>query len=127
MPSTLRWRPRPCSIVVEPMNTGLAGDLFAVIYVAKENKLYTLNASGMAASGRHARPFQRARLSRRRREFRARLRHAELRHLAGYSAGRCLGLGGGAQALREAEFRGGADARHRLRRERLPNLAAHRS
>src|SRR5580704_18545213 len=51
MPSTLRWRPRPCSIVVEPMNTGLAGDLFAVIYVAKENKLYTLNASGMAASG----------------------------------------------------------------------------
>ena len=37
--------------VVEPMNTGLAGDLFAVIYVAKENKLYTLNASGMAASG----------------------------------------------------------------------------
>jgi len=37
--------------VVEPMNTGVAGDLFAVIYIAKENKLYTLNASGMAASG----------------------------------------------------------------------------
>jgi gamma-glutamyltranspeptidase/glutathione hydrolase len=37
--------------VVEPMNTGLAGDLFAIIYVAKEKKLYTLNASGMAASG----------------------------------------------------------------------------
>ncbi|SED89973.1 gamma-glutamyltranspeptidase / glutathione hydrolase [Rhizobiales bacterium GAS191] len=37
--------------VVEPMNTGLAGDLFAIIYIAKENKLYTLNASGMAPTG----------------------------------------------------------------------------
>jgi gamma-glutamyltranspeptidase/glutathione hydrolase len=37
--------------VVEPMNTGMAGDLFAIIYVAKENKLHVLNASGMAPSG----------------------------------------------------------------------------
>jgi gamma-glutamyltranspeptidase/glutathione hydrolase len=37
--------------VVEPMNTGVAGDLFAVIYVAKEKKLHVLNASGMAPSG----------------------------------------------------------------------------
>jgi gamma-glutamyltranspeptidase/glutathione hydrolase len=37
--------------VVEPMMTGVAGDLFAVIYVAKEKKLYVLNASGMAPSG----------------------------------------------------------------------------
>ena len=37
--------------VVEPMNTGLAGDLLAVIYVAKENKIYSLNASGMGAGG----------------------------------------------------------------------------
>ena len=37
--------------VAEPMNVGAGGDLFAVIYVAKENKLYTLNASGKAASG----------------------------------------------------------------------------
>src|ERR1700742_1739670 len=35
--------------LVEPMNVGVAGDLFAIIYVAKENKLYTLNASGKAA------------------------------------------------------------------------------
>src|SRR4029079_4011354 len=33
--------------VMEPMNVGPAGDLFAIIYVAKENKLYALNASGM--------------------------------------------------------------------------------
>jgi gamma-glutamyltranspeptidase / glutathione hydrolase len=37
--------------LVEPMMTGVAGDLFAVIYVAKEKKLYVLNASGMAPSG----------------------------------------------------------------------------
>jgi gamma-glutamyltranspeptidase/glutathione hydrolase len=37
--------------LVEPMNTGLAGDLFAIVYVAKDKKLYTLNASGMAPSG----------------------------------------------------------------------------
>ena len=37
--------------LMEPMNVGPAGDLFAVIYVAKENKLYALNASGMAPTG----------------------------------------------------------------------------
>src|SRR5713101_2417881 len=37
--------------VVEPMSTGVAGDLFAIIYVAKERKLYVLNASGMAPTG----------------------------------------------------------------------------
>jgi len=31
--------------------TGLAGDLFAVIYVAKENRVYALDASGKAPSG----------------------------------------------------------------------------
>ena len=37
--------------VVEPMNVGLAGDLFAIIYTAKDHKFHVLNASGMAASG----------------------------------------------------------------------------
>ena len=37
--------------LVEPMNVGPAADLFALIYVAKEGKLYTLNASGKAPSG----------------------------------------------------------------------------
>jgi gamma-glutamyltranspeptidase/glutathione hydrolase len=37
--------------LVEPMMTGIAGDLFALIYVAKEKKLYVLNASGKAPSG----------------------------------------------------------------------------
>jgi gamma-glutamyltranspeptidase / glutathione hydrolase len=37
--------------LVEPMSVGPAGDLFAIIYIAKENKLYTLNASGKAPNG----------------------------------------------------------------------------
>ncbi len=37
--------------VVEPMNVGIAGDLFAIIYIAKENRIYVLNASGMAPTG----------------------------------------------------------------------------
>ena len=37
--------------VVEPMSTGIGGDFFAIVYIAKENKLYALNASGMAPSG----------------------------------------------------------------------------
>jgi len=37
--------------LVEPMNVGLGGDLFAIVYIAREHKLYTLNASGKAPSG----------------------------------------------------------------------------
>jgi gamma-glutamyltranspeptidase / glutathione hydrolase len=37
--------------LVEPSSTGIAADMFAVIYIAKEHKVYTLNASGMAPSG----------------------------------------------------------------------------
>jgi gamma-glutamyltranspeptidase / glutathione hydrolase len=37
--------------LVEPMNVGAGGDLFTIIYIARENKLYTLNASGKAPTG----------------------------------------------------------------------------
>jgi len=37
--------------VVYPANTGIGGDLFAMIYVAKEKKVYQLNASGIMPSG----------------------------------------------------------------------------
>jgi gamma-glutamyltranspeptidase / glutathione hydrolase len=37
--------------VTEPMMVGIGGDLFVIIYVAKEHKVYVLNASGMAATG----------------------------------------------------------------------------
>src|SRR6185437_8183311 len=37
--------------VVEPMMVGMAGDVFAIVYIAKEHKFYVLNASGKAPSG----------------------------------------------------------------------------
>jgi gamma-glutamyltranspeptidase/glutathione hydrolase len=37
--------------VVEPMMEGVGGDLFAVIYMAKEGKVYVLNSSGTAPTG----------------------------------------------------------------------------
>jgi gamma-glutamyltranspeptidase/glutathione hydrolase len=37
--------------VVEPMMNGIGGDLFAIIYDAKANKIYGLNASGWAPRG----------------------------------------------------------------------------
>jgi gamma-glutamyltranspeptidase/glutathione hydrolase len=37
--------------VVEPSSVGIASDLFAIVYVAKENKIYVLNASGLAPTG----------------------------------------------------------------------------
>ncbi|MDB5452212.1 MAG: ywrD 1 [Caulobacteraceae bacterium] len=37
--------------VVEPMNVGMGGDLFAIVYSARDRKLYALNASGQAPSG----------------------------------------------------------------------------
>jgi gamma-glutamyltranspeptidase/glutathione hydrolase len=43
--------------LMEPMMTGMGGDLFAVMYIAKEHKLYALNASGMAPSGATIRRF----------------------------------------------------------------------
>jgi gamma-glutamyltranspeptidase / glutathione hydrolase len=37
--------------ITEPMMVGIASDLFAVIYSAKDNKVYVLNASGTAPTG----------------------------------------------------------------------------
>jgi gamma-glutamyltranspeptidase/glutathione hydrolase len=37
--------------VVEPMMNGIGGDLFAIVYDAKANKLYGLNAGGWAPKG----------------------------------------------------------------------------
>src|SRR5215469_5907099 len=37
--------------VTEPMNAGIGGDLFAIVYVAKEGRVHVLDASGTAPSG----------------------------------------------------------------------------
>jgi len=45
--------------VVEPMSTGLGGDAFALVYWAKEGKVYALNASGRAPYAATLEAFQR--------------------------------------------------------------------
>ena len=93
--------------LVEPMNIGIAGDLFAIIYVAKENKLYVLERERHGAdAARRVDALQRARLSLRSDELGTGLRHAERRHSVRDGAGHGLGLGGGAQALRQADVQG---------------------
>ncbi|HEY9180834.1 MAG TPA: gamma-glutamyltransferase family protein [Candidatus Baltobacteraceae bacterium] len=37
--------------VVEPMMVGMGGDMFAIVYIAKDRTYYVLNASGTAPSG----------------------------------------------------------------------------
>ncbi|MGZ5003987.1 MAG: gamma-glutamyltransferase, partial [Chthoniobacterales bacterium] len=37
--------------LMEPISNGIGGDLFAIVYSAKENKLYGLNASGRSPLG----------------------------------------------------------------------------
>jgi gamma-glutamyltranspeptidase/glutathione hydrolase len=37
--------------IVEPMMVGVASDVFAVIYIARDHRVYVLNASGTAPSG----------------------------------------------------------------------------
>lgn len=37
--------------VVEPMMVGMGGDVFAIIYIAKDHRYYVLNASGKAPTG----------------------------------------------------------------------------
>ena len=49
--------------VVEPMSTGLGGDAFALLYWAKERRVYALNASGRAPAAATLEEFQRRGLS----------------------------------------------------------------
>src|SRR4051812_29796978 len=37
--------------LMEPVSNGVGGDLFAIVYSAKENKLYGLNGSGRSPLG----------------------------------------------------------------------------
>src|SRR5258708_16372580 len=44
--------------LMEPTSNGIGGDLFAIVYIAKEDKLYGLNSSGWSPKGMTAQVLQ---------------------------------------------------------------------
>ena len=47
----LRSLRMPTLGLMEPVSNGIGGDLFAIVYSAKENKLYGINGSGRSPLG----------------------------------------------------------------------------
>jgi gamma-glutamyltranspeptidase/glutathione hydrolase len=45
--------------LTEPMNVGIAADLYAIIYIAKENKVYQLKSGGTAPTGASVEAYNR--------------------------------------------------------------------
>ena len=113
--------------VVEPMNVGPAGDMFAIVYIAKENKLYALNASGKAPSGATVARMKKLGYVWNREQLGSRLGHARRRHSRGHRARCRVGLGRSAASLRFADVQGNAAAGDRLCRARLSDFRAHRA
>ncbi len=113
--------------VVEPMNVGIGGDLFAIIYIAKEHKIYVLNASGMAPTGATVERFNKLGYRMESEKLGAGVGHAGRRNLAGHGARRGVGLASGAQALRQKDLQGGTGACGRIRARRFSGVRAHRT
>ena len=111
--------------VVEPMNVGPAGDLFAIIYIAKENKLYSLNASGKAPSGATVARMKKLGYVWDAKNWGPGSGMPEGGILAVTVPGR-VGLGRSAAPLRLAHVQGDAAAGDRLCRAGLSDFRAHR-
>ena len=96
--------------LIEPMNVGMGGDLFAIIYTAKDHKLHVLNASGMAPSGETVAFMNSQGLSRRSRQLGPGFGHAACRRADRDGAGRGMGLAGSAGQVRHHDIQTGAGA-----------------
>ena len=76
--------------VIEPSMNGVGGDLFMIYWDNKAKKLYALNASGWSPAGWTPETFKAKNVTR------------LTRHLVGDGAGSGGGMGGDAQAFRQA-------------------------
>jgi gamma-glutamyltranspeptidase/glutathione hydrolase len=109
--------------VTEPMMVGMGGDLFAVIYIAKEKKIYVLNASGVAPTGATVEHYNQLGYAWNSKNF----WHAGARYSHRHGAGCRLGMGVRTQALRQTDIQRSAGARGAIRAERLSDFGTHRT
>ena len=112
--------------IVEPMMVGVASDLFAVIYVAKEGKVYVLNASGTAPTGATLERLNKLGYRADPKNWGPSSGHADVRDPPRYGSRHRLGMAGRAPALRHAHLQGRARTRCAVRAERLSGLRADR-
>ena len=99
--------------LMEPVSNGVGGDLFAIVYIAKENKLYGINGSGRSAARAFLRPDEGGVGETAPRD------HPTHRHAAHFRAGRGRCLAAVARPLRQAHAGGRSLRRHPLRRGRF--------
>ena len=96
--------------LMEPAMNGIGGDLFAIVYDAKADRLYGMNASGWSPSGLTPELLKGKGQTR-----------VRPRHLLGDGPGRRRRLGTDAGTVRQAADGRSAGASHPLRRGRLPD------
>ena len=84
--------------LMEPVSNGIGGDLFAIVYSAKENKLYGINGSGRSPLGLSYDQMK-AELAKLHREH-----NSTDRHVADQRARNSGCLGGAAQEIRQTEI-----------------------
>ena len=113
--------------VVEPMMVGMGGDLFAVIYVAKEKKIYVLNASGTAPTGATLARFNSLGYRWNPKNWGPTSGMPLERHFAGDRARRGVGLAGSAQTLRQTHVQGGPRTGGSICGARLSGVRTHRA
>ena len=106
--------------LMEPVSNGVGGDLFAIVYSAKENKLYGINGSGRSPLGLSYEQMK-AELDKLNRKTIPPARDAADQRAGN---GRCLG--GAAQKIRQTEIERRSRAGDSLRRRRFSRDRADR-
>ena len=99
--------------LMEPVSNGVGGDLFAIVYSAKENKLYGINGSGRSPLGLS---YDQMKAELDKAESR---NHSTARDAADQRAGNGRRMGGAAQKIRQTETERRSCARDSLCRGRF--------
>ena len=113
--------------LVEPMMVGVGGDLFAVIYIAKEQRGLCAECERHGSFGRDRRSGSTNSAITGIPKIGGRRRECRCRDLAGDRTRYRLGLAGSAQTLRHADLQAGARTGGTICAERLSRIRTHRA